>query len=531
MYDFEPYFCTFAECETPFDVPNSFEELLAHMQSHVPVVGYATRQIEPHQIVKPHGLRGKFYGSTLEVSTEQTMDATDAHTHAIAKKGPFLFDDCPFCGGYPELLEKRFPDRETLDAQLELRKHVKKHMQEIALYLPPYRSDAPSISDGSKDTAITHHPSSITDIGDVSPESNDICDREECDCKIFEEVEEPLVPLIDSTKETETRWQCCRCGEDYALDSKDVCMHGHLHRSPGCVSCHRYVRDCSLEGDWGRLLQGLSLAEVHGRPVTREGEEVALSPPGSTREPSSPSFSHDGDAHDVTEVISEPRGVITMSSAGHGEEGTIANIMESKGPAKLLNDKGKGIMGVGEDKDMRNIHEEPLPGATTAREVPTTSSFLSDNETKLSESGNSVLTLSNTRFENSTSTQTIAGHQNFDTRFIQSESPIFHNTTSKKSRQAVSTTHSHDPGTSSSQTTLPNQYMQRSDSAYTVPPALDSVEYTPQQARTVTTKGEGSVVCGSYNFHQPTPASHYEKVDPCEHDIIPFALRHGTNHF
>jgi hypothetical protein len=257
MYDFEPYFCTVAECEAPFDVPNSFEGLLTHMQSHVPVVVFATT------------LNGNFDGSTFEASTGQTMDATDTQQHAMAKRGPFLFEDCPFCGGYPELLEKRYSDRGTLDAQLALRKHIKNHMQEIALYLPPYRSDAPSISDESIITAITHHRSSIPGIGDVPMEFDDICDQEECDCKIFEDKEEYLVPLIDATEETESRWQCCRCGEDYALDLKDVCTHGHEHRLRDCLSCHKYERDCGVEGDWGHLLQGLSLAEIYAHPVTR----------------------------------------------------------------------------------------------------------------------------------------------------------------------------------------------------------------------------------------------------------------------
>ncbi len=36
IQDFEPYFCIFDKCDAPFDVPNTFEGLLAHMHGHVP---------------------------------------------------------------------------------------------------------------------------------------------------------------------------------------------------------------------------------------------------------------------------------------------------------------------------------------------------------------------------------------------------------------------------------------------------------------------------------------------------------------
>ena len=37
MQDFEPYFCTFEDCKAPFDVPNTFDGLLGHLQDHLPV--------------------------------------------------------------------------------------------------------------------------------------------------------------------------------------------------------------------------------------------------------------------------------------------------------------------------------------------------------------------------------------------------------------------------------------------------------------------------------------------------------------
>ncbi|KAF6788995.1 Kinesin light chain 5 [Colletotrichum sojae] len=57
------------------------------------------------------------------------------------RKGVFMFLSCPFCGGFPDDIQKRFPEPVAPEAQIELRQHIKRHMQDIALFLPPYRED------------------------------------------------------------------------------------------------------------------------------------------------------------------------------------------------------------------------------------------------------------------------------------------------------------------------------------------------------------------------------------------------------
>ncbi|KAF1850331.1 uncharacterized protein K460DRAFT_272656, partial [Cucurbitaria berberidis CBS 394.84] len=178
MQDFEPYFCTFEDCTAPYDIPNSFDELLDHLQSHLPV---------RHHVDEPDGQHRAYLEVEFEhhiIShgkvSEETMAAMK---EASRRKAPFLFDSCPFCGGYPDVIEKRFPDPDTLDAQRELRKHIKQHMQEIALFLPPYRSDIYDEDENLKGSDVTHRMSNHGEISGSPTDFEEFCDREDCDCK------------------------------------------------------------------------------------------------------------------------------------------------------------------------------------------------------------------------------------------------------------------------------------------------------------------------------------------------------------
>lgn len=178
MLDFEPYFCTFEGCAAPFDVPNSFDGLLDHMQSHLPL---------RHHIDAPDGEHKEYAETefedhfTSQGAISDEIMATLKHTSR--RRGAFLFQECSFCGGYPDVLEARFPDPHTVDAQNELRKHIKQHMQEIALFLPPYRSDIFEHDDDVKGSDATHRQSAYGDVSGNPDEFLIVCDREDCDCK------------------------------------------------------------------------------------------------------------------------------------------------------------------------------------------------------------------------------------------------------------------------------------------------------------------------------------------------------------
>ncbi|KAK4460628.1 hypothetical protein QBC42DRAFT_139625, partial [Cladorrhinum samala] len=134
MEDLEPYFCLDESCQEPFHVPNSFGGLLAHLQDHVPIMYH----VDFHD-----GQHGELDEDSFEayvLSNGKVLEDTmSSLKESSRRKGAFLFDSCPFCGGYPDVLEERFPGpaRDTPDAQDELRVHVKRHFEEAALFCLP----------------------------------------------------------------------------------------------------------------------------------------------------------------------------------------------------------------------------------------------------------------------------------------------------------------------------------------------------------------------------------------------------------
>ncbi|KAK8924349.1 hypothetical protein VCV18_004768 [Metarhizium anisopliae] len=137
MRDLEPYFCVFKDCSKPFDVHNSFDGVLAHMHdSHVAV---------PYWWSMPDGSRQEFKNRDLfDQFLEQELDLPrsefDSLRAIFRRKEGFRFATCHFCGCYPEKF-RRCLRWDTPFAQEEMRKHIKQHMEEIALYLLPVMDD------------------------------------------------------------------------------------------------------------------------------------------------------------------------------------------------------------------------------------------------------------------------------------------------------------------------------------------------------------------------------------------------------
>jgi hypothetical protein len=255
MQDFEPYFCTTEGCTAPFDIPNSFDGLLGHLQGHLPMKSYVE--------LDDQNSKNSSDGSDTNVKSCSAVprDTALALRESNQSRGAYLFDSCPFCGGYPDVLEKSFPDRDTLDAQGALRKHIKQHMQEIALFLPPYRSDIFDRDDDSKGSDVTHKRSSIQENPETTDDLSVTCDREECDCK------HPGKPADDDNESsyhyvpTEInegglvhQWACCLCDNNY-IDQKHVCT---LCAHTRCSKCFEYDHVGLYDGDWPWLFNDRS---------------------------------------------------------------------------------------------------------------------------------------------------------------------------------------------------------------------------------------------------------------------------------
>lgn len=179
MQDFEPYFCIVEDCNTPFDIPNSFNGLLAHLQEHLPLTWHAelpggeTKEFDDEVLFTNYVTEnGGVSGDALAIMKETSLRRT-----------AFLFTTCPFCGGYPDVLEKNYPDPAQPDAQLALRRHIKQHMHDIALFLPPYRDDILEDCGEFNSSAVTRRRSINVNDSSGSSEQPTIGHKENCDCK------------------------------------------------------------------------------------------------------------------------------------------------------------------------------------------------------------------------------------------------------------------------------------------------------------------------------------------------------------
>jgi hypothetical protein len=95
--DLEPYFCLSSECTTPFDVLNSFNGLLAHMQTHLPLL---------HHVDAPDGTHKAYIEVEFEDDLRSRGEVSEKYLammkEATRRRGAVLFQECAFCGRYPE---------------------------------------------------------------------------------------------------------------------------------------------------------------------------------------------------------------------------------------------------------------------------------------------------------------------------------------------------------------------------------------------------------------------------------------------
>lgn len=91
--------------------------------------------------------------------------------------------DCPFCGGFPEEIEKDLPDRDGKQAQEALEKHVRDHLVSVALFLAPVGEDEDGLH--SDDTQSDAQRGNQSDRGfdNISEAEGLECHNHDCDCK------------------------------------------------------------------------------------------------------------------------------------------------------------------------------------------------------------------------------------------------------------------------------------------------------------------------------------------------------------
>lgn len=162
------------------------------MQTHVE---------ERFHVDMPDGKHKEFTEQEFEDYSTQRNDISSGDLQTLKEsarhKGIFLFKECPFCGGYPDDVEKSCKDPNTAEAQIRLRQHIKRHLQDIALFLPPYREDVFQEDEDSDTSNFSRGTAGFRNVEHLD-ENLTVCGKENCDCKDLAKNSQDLPEIMSS---------------------------------------------------------------------------------------------------------------------------------------------------------------------------------------------------------------------------------------------------------------------------------------------------------------------------------------------
>ncbi|KAI0881979.1 uncharacterized protein GGS22DRAFT_171263 [Annulohypoxylon maeteangense] len=182
IHDFEPFFCVFDNCTSPFTCTDTYTGWLAHMR-------------DTHTQPEWHCWHCKTSSSPFSTAAELESHLVKHHREEVTEslrptlvKHSLVRDqhplrECPFCGGFPEEIEKTYPDRDSKQAREVLEKHVRDHLVSTALILAPVEMGEPG--DGLDDTKsdAQRDGDSERDLDGVGEIYELQCENNSCDCK------------------------------------------------------------------------------------------------------------------------------------------------------------------------------------------------------------------------------------------------------------------------------------------------------------------------------------------------------------
>lgn len=139
MRDFEPFFCVFDDCKHPFESSDSFSGWITHVQQeHMPLRWHCTAPVhDPMSFTEKENFE-EHMRSHYDHLTDPLLSRLTKHSE---RREARILQSCPFCGGLPEELEREFPNQQDPEAQQAFQRHLKNHLIDIALILPPIRVD------------------------------------------------------------------------------------------------------------------------------------------------------------------------------------------------------------------------------------------------------------------------------------------------------------------------------------------------------------------------------------------------------
>lgn len=136
--DLEPFFCVFDECDKPFACGQSQTAWAHHMkQNHAlpmwncpycPPLGASSRFSSSME------LNNHLENSHADRISQGLRDVAVEHSKVRTNE---ILGKCPFCDGYPDEIDKEFPNHSSRGAIKSLENHIRHHLDDIALLLLP----------------------------------------------------------------------------------------------------------------------------------------------------------------------------------------------------------------------------------------------------------------------------------------------------------------------------------------------------------------------------------------------------------
>ncbi|KAM5374731.1 hypothetical protein ACJZ2D_006375 [Fusarium nematophilum] len=182
IHDFEPFFCVFDDCSSPFSCAETYTGWITHMREvHTQPQWHCWHCTPP---------------SPSPFSTQQGLEhhLADCHEQEVSEalrptllkhsmvRDQLALRHCPFCGGFPLEIEEKHTDRTSNQAHEALEKHVRDHLVSVALILAPVETgEADQELDDTKSEA-QRDQNSERDIEEVGVSHPIHCTKAICDC-------------------------------------------------------------------------------------------------------------------------------------------------------------------------------------------------------------------------------------------------------------------------------------------------------------------------------------------------------------
>ncbi|CEJ87213.1 hypothetical protein VHEMI04340 [[Torrubiella] hemipterigena] len=189
--DLEPFFCVFDECDMPFACGQSQTAWAHHMKQNHALPMWNCPYCPPlganSRLSSSMELNNHLENSHADRISQGLRDVAVEHSKVQTNE---ILGKCPFCNGYPDDIDKEFPNHSSRDAIKSLENHIRHHLDDIALLLLPIDMGDDVQQDGDSDVEAERGNRSEQNVEDLEllierfTASALRCSRVDCDCHI-----------------------------------------------------------------------------------------------------------------------------------------------------------------------------------------------------------------------------------------------------------------------------------------------------------------------------------------------------------